>query len=265
MPPKKDKKKTKAKKPKKIRLSVQEPSPRFATGFNRAIPGGIIGNKPGDYTPASFALGGYASRQPPPATPIQTPDQFAIQRSLASQAQVIESIVEEQQEIKRRGRRKDKDKADELGVSVEEYRAMRASERMPPEKPLTETPLKDQFAKVETEVSMPDALQVTMGGGALETPHSNIRLTKKGTPDKRYKAGVIMSPPTSAPPEIGGALFPGGIPAKQQGLKMSPPARIRTPAPDASTSLVGLEGVGDNEVVVQPTAGLQDQGAESGV
>lgn len=262
MPPKKDKKKTKAKKPKKIRLSVQEPSPRFATGFNRAIPGGIIGNKPGDYTPASFALGGYASRQPPPATPIQTPDQFAIQRSLASQAQAIESIVEEQKAVKR-GRRPDKEKADELGVSVEEYRAMRASERMPTEMPLTETSLKDQFAKVKTEVSMPDIRDLTEGD--LETPHSNIRLTKKGTPDKRYKAGVIMSPPTSAPPEIGGALFPGGIPAKQQGLKMSPPARIRTPAPDASTSLVGLEGVGDNEVVVQPTAGLQDQGAESGV
>ena len=263
MPPKKDKKKTKAKKAKKMRLSVMEPSPKFATGFNRQIPGGVIGTGgAAGYVPSSFSVGGYASRQPPPASPIQTPDQFAIQRNLASQATAIESIVEEQKAV-RRGRRPDKEKADEMGVSVDDYRAMRASERMPTEMPLNETPMKVQMAMQSPSVSMADVEAMT-GGGASGQPSGNIRLTKKGTPFKRdaKKAGMMMTPPTNPPPTIAVELFPGGGPERQQGLAMSTPGRIRTPPADASQSLVGLQSISDGEVVVSQTSGLQDQGTQ---
>lgn len=264
MPPKKDKKKTKAKKPKKMRLSVMEPSPKFATGFNRQIPGGVIGTGgAAGYVPSSFSVGGYGSRQPPPASPLVTPDQFAIQRNLASQAQAIESIVEEQKAV-RRGRRPDKEKADELGVSVEDYRAMRASESIPSQMPLKDTPLKIQFAMKTEKVSMPEIIDLT-GGGASASPSSNIRLTKKGTPYKQdvKKAGMMMTPPKNPPPTIAVELFPGGGPERQQGLAMSVPGRLRTPAPDASQSLVGLDGIGEADVAfTPPTSGLQDQGTQ---
>ncbi len=271
MPPKKDKKKTKAKKAKKMRLSVMEPSPRFATGFNRVIPGGVIGTGgAGGYVPSSFSVGGYASRVPPPASPIQSPDQFAIQRNLASQAQAIESIVEEQKAV-RRGRRPDKEKADEMGVSVDDYRAMRASERMPSEMPVKDTPLKVQFAMQSPGVSMAEAQAISIASlRDSASPSPNIRLTKAGKPykvDVRRAGSMMTPPPFPPPPVIGtGELFPGGASERQQGLAMGVPGRLRTPDPDASKSLVGLDEIGEAGLITRaPTSGLQDQGKESGV
>ena len=254
MPPKKDKKKTKAKKAKKMRLSVMEPSPRFATGFNRVIPGGIIGKGDGGgYVPASFALGGYASRQPPASTPIVGGDQIQLQRNLTTQAIGIESIIQEQKAIRKERSDKGKKRGPQPG----------------PEQPTQEaTPMNIKLEEPSQSVSMADALQAVMGGGASESPNTNIRLTKKGTPDKRYKvgAGVIMTPPSYAPPVIGtGEHFQGGGPERQQGLVMGVPGRMRTPAPDASKSLVGLDGIGEEGLVIRsPTNGLQKQGNEGG-
>lgn len=259
MPPKKDKKKTKAKKAKKMRLSVMEPSPKFTTGFNRQIPGGVIGTGGGGgYVPSSFSVGGYASRQPPPASPIQTPDQFAIQRNLASQATAIESIVEEQKAV-RRGRRPDKEKADEMGVSVDDYRAMRASERMPTEMPMTQTPIRQQVQKPSGSVSMDEVIDLTGGGASEVIPN----ITKVKIRRVKSEPGKMLTPPANPPPTIAVELFPGGGPERQQGLAMSVPGRIRTPAPDASQSLVGLQGIGEADVeFTPPTSGLQDQGTQ---
>lgn len=260
MPPKKDKKKIKAKKAKKMRLSVMEPSPRFATGYNREIPGGVIGSGGGGgYVPSSFSVGGYASRQPPPATPIITPDQFQIQRSLASQAQAIDTIVEEQKAV-RRGRRPDLEKAEELGISVDDYRAMRASQRMPSEMPLKEVPIKEQFLQNSGAVSMAQAEDLTGGGGS--TPSSNIKTIK--VKKSKQKASDMLPPPSSAPPMIGVELFPGGGPERQQGLMLGVPGRLQ--GQQFSSGTIAEEpGIGDSEFMVTPASGLQAQGKESGV
>ena len=248
MPPKKDKKKIKAKKAKKMRLSVMEPSPKFATGFNRMIPGGVIGTGGGGgYVPSSFSVGGYASRQPPPATPIQTPDQFAIQRSLQATAEGVQNIIVEQTEVRKRKERSDK--------------GMKREKSIPPDMPIQQTPMKVKFEMESPSVSMADADALT-GGGASESPASNIRLTKKGTPDKRYRAGVIMFPPSSAPPIVKVESFPGGAPERQQGLSMSVPGRIR--GQQFSSGTIALEtGIGDADVAfTPPSSGLKDQGTQ---
>jgi hypothetical protein len=250
MPPKKDKKKKpKAKKPKKMRLVVQEPLPKFATGFNRPIPGGLIGTGGGGgMTPASFLAGGYASRQAPPATPIVSGDQFQIQRNLTTQAVAIESIVEEQKRI----RKERSDKGKKRGPQI------------PADMPMSETPMN---IKLEMKEEPLDELPPIEQPSFIPT---NIRMTKKGTPDRRFKqsgAMTMMGGGMSAPPVIGyGALFPGGGAIREQGIMMGVPSRLGGLPPDASTSLVGIEGIGDlGGGLFSPTGGLQDQGKESGV
>jgi len=259
MPPKKDKKKKpKAKKQKKVRLMVEEPSPRFATGYSRPIPGGIIGTGGGGgMPPASFAMGGYASRQPPPATPLQTPDQFQIQRQLASQGQAIENIVEEQKAV-RRGRPRDEEIAQKEGITIDDVRNRRAQLRMPTEMPMTSTPLKQQMQTPSQSVSMGEVSAVLGDDEMMITP-SNIKSPTKG---KKVKGSTsIMSAPGTAPPEIAGALFPGGGAVRQQGLYMAPPGRLSSSAPDASQSLVGLEGIGDSDVFYGGATKLRQQGS----
>jgi hypothetical protein len=248
MPPKKDKK-TKAKKAKKMRLSIMEPSPKFATGFNRLIPGGVIGTSGGGgYVPASFAVGGYASRPAPASTPLVAGDQIQLQRNLTNQAIGIESIIQEQKALRKERSDKGKKRGPQPG----------------PEQPTQpQTPMNVKLEEPSQSVSMADALEAMMGGGASDAVSTNIRLTKKGTPDKRYK----MTPPSGAPPVIGtGEQFEGGDPERQQGLAFSVPGRLRTPAPDASQSLVGLDGIGEaGKVIPPPTTGLQNQGVQGGM
>ena len=256
MPPKKDKKKTTAK---KMRLSVMEPSPKFATGFNRQIPGGVIGTGGGGgYTPSSFSVGGYASRVPPPASPLVTPDQFAIQRNLASQAQAIESIVEEQKAV-RRGRRPDKEKADEMGISVDDYRVMRASERMPSEMPMTQTPIRQQVQKPSGSVSMAEVVDLTGGGASEVMPNINkVKLRRV-----KSEPGKMLPPPANPPPTIAVELFSGGGPERQQGLAMSVPSRLRGQPFDPSLTLAGVTGIGEaDEAFVTPSSGLKNQGTQ---
>lgn len=261
MPPKKDKKKKpKAKKQKKVKLMVEEPSPRFATGYSRPIPGGIIGTGGGGgMPPASFVMGGYASRQPPPATPLQTPDQFQIQRQLASQGQAIENIVEEQKAV-RRGRPRDEEIAQKEGITIEDVRNRRAQQRMPTEMPMTSTPLKQQMQTPSQSVSMADASAVAGDDDVMVVPNPNLKVikVKKGKP----VASEVMPPPSTAPPVIGyGATFPGGGAIKEQGLNMTPPGRLRGLPPDASRSLVGLQGIGESDVFVGGLGGtLRPQG-----
>jgi hypothetical protein len=263
MPPKKDKKKMKLKqsKPmkKKMRLSVQEPLAQFATGFNRPIPGGLIGTGgAGGTAPASFALGGYASRQPPPATPIQTPDQFQIQRQIASQAQAIESIVEEQKAV-RRGRRPDSDIAEAEGITIEEVRARRAQQRMPTQMPMESTPMKQQMASPQPSVTMAEAMAVA--GGDMKEPPKSIGKVRKMVMKINKSAGVAP-PEATAPPVIGtGATFPGGGAVREQGLNMATPGRLRGLPPDASQSLVGIQGIGESDVFMAGGGGtLRPQG-----
>ena len=266
MPPKKDKKKMKLKqskpmKKKKMRLAVEEPSPRFATGFNRPIPGGIIGTGGGGGMgppPASFTLAGYASRQPPPATPIQTPDQFQIQREIASQAQAIENIVEEQKAV-RRGRRTDASIAEEEGITIEQVRARRAQQRMPTEMPMTATPMKEQMAMAQPSVTMAQASAVA-GGDMKEAPSSLGKVRKMVS--KINKSAGVAPPEATAPPVIGyGAMFPGGGAVREQGLNMATPGRLRGLPPDGSQSLVGVQGIGDSDVFVGGGGGaLRPQG-----
>jgi hypothetical protein len=251
MPPKKSKKK----KPKKKRMVVEAPFAKFATGANRQIPGGIIGGGGGGApsAPASFIQAGYASRAPPPATPIQTPDQFTLLRSLQSQAETIQSVVEEQKKV----RKERSDKGMKRGASAMPTAPQKSMKEM-----ASGEPLNKEFAEFSQQEDKDYAASVKkfmeMGEMGSNTDITgNIRMTKKGTPDKRFRE--IMQPPPGSPPVIQPELFAGGAPARQQGMMMGAPGRLRGSAPDGSTSLVGVEGIGEADVVVQPEGGLQDQ------
>lgn len=263
MPPKKDKKKKpKAKKAKKMRLMVQEPLPQFATGYSRPIPGGIIGTGGAiGMPPASFLSSGYASRQLPPATPIQTPDQFQIQRQIASQGQAIESIVEEQKAV-RRGRRTDASIAEDEGITIEAVRARRAQQRMPTEMPMSSTPMRQQVQTPTANVSMADASASSMvDDEVMIIPAPNVR--KIRVKKEKTTQSMMMPPPPTAPPIIGyGATFPGGSAMREQGLMMGVPGRLAGLPPDASQSLVGIQGIGDSDVFYEGGGGvLRPQGS----
>ena len=215
MPPKKDKKKkkpTKRRAAKKVTLAP--PLPRLPTGFNREIPGGIIGTGGGGggggvFVPPSYAMAS-GFRAPPPATPIQTPDQFQIQRQLASQARVIEGI-ESQQRV----------------ANLDRINSLRQAGL---------EPVLDESGNIR---------KVT------------IKRPKKSTEE------IVMPEPT-APPVISSASYPGGAPARQQGMNLAMPGRLRGVATDPSTSLVGLEPIGDADVTVLPQSELQVQAVEGG-
>lgn len=229
MPPKKDKKKKVSRK--KVRMAMPDPA-RFATGFNRQIPGGIIGTGGGGgLVPASYSVSGYASRMPPPATPIQTPDQFSIIQQQAKQSRAIEDIVEEQAQA-RRGRKTDAEKAEALGISIEELRAERKSKKVPAT-PLVAMTMTEQLKMPTTPMDM----------APPETPppamaDSNIR--KAGRKKKEEVAGDIPASSFGSPSVIGSAEYPGGQNMKQQGMFMGTPAKIKGSAPDPSTSLDGV-------------------------
>jgi len=219
MPPKKSKgKKKKVVRRKKVTMAT--PLAKLPTGYNRDIPMGGPGG-------SSNLLANIASmRPPPPATPIQTPDQFNILREQARQARVID-LVEEEQKAVRRALNKDGTPDMRYGIN-----------RNTPSMPLYEAPL-GQNIKQEPMPNVPAA--------AFETAAvpANIRLTKRGEPDRRYKS-QIQQPSFTAPPVIGtGALFPDGAPKYQQGLSMAPSGKLNGAPPDPSTSLVGLEPIGD--------------------
>ena len=285
MPPKKDKKKKKSKKPK--RMPVEASFAKFATGMNRQIPGGLIGGGGGGggggfsgaITPASFLAAAAQQRQPLPATPIQTPDQFNIIQSQRQQGEAIANIILEQ---KRAGRRTDKDIAEEKGITVEQLRSERAAKKTEPEppampigKPKTMKDMAidmqilqeeyDQFGEQKQLDRMQEIQDFfKMGQQAAQPEEANIRKMRK-IKIVGIRPDSISPPEPTTPPVIQSPSFPGGAPARQQGLNMSAPGRLRGSAPDSSSSLVGIEGIGEADVVVAPTGGLQDQGTASGV
>jgi len=218
MPPKKSKGKNKVVRRKKVTMAT--PLPRMPTGYNRDIPMGGPGS-------SSNLLANIASmRPPPPAMPIQTPDQFTILREQQRVARVID-LVEEEQKAVRRALNKD-------GTPDMRYGA----NRNVPSMPLYEAPL-GQNIKQEPMSQVPEAAFESAAMSA------NIRMTKKGVADKRYKS-QIQPPGFTAPPVVGtGPLFPDGAPQMQQGLSMALVGKLNGAPPDPSTSLVGLEPIGD--------------------
>lgn len=235
MPPKVKKGKKKVVRRKKVTMAPPPPPPlpRLPTGYNRDIPMGGAGG-------SSNLLANIASmRPPPPATPIQTPDQFSIMREQARQARVIDLVQEEQDSVKRY---LNKDGTPDMRLKVN-----REGSIMPtaPAPTIREVPIKQ-----EPMNQMPSFLDQA-------PPYStNIRLTKLGVPDKRQTA--FRSPPATAPPVLGGAEFEGGAPMFQQGLNLTPAGKIRGMPPDASTSLVGLDPIGDSDVPPFSPTGLRD-------
>ena len=230
MPPKKDKKKKVSRK--KVRMAMPDPA-RFATGFNRQIPGGIIGTGGGGgLVPASYAVGGYASRMPPPATPIQTPDQFSIIQQQRQTAELIADVEQEQKEQKKRGRKTDEEIARLTGSTVEEIKAERKSKKVPAT-PLVAITMTEQMKMPTTPMDM----------APPETPppamaDSNIR--KAGKKKAGEVAGDIPASSFGSPSVIGSAEYPGGQNMFQQGMFMGTPAKLKGSAPDPSTSLDGV-------------------------
>jgi hypothetical protein len=220
MPKKKVTKKVKVVKRKKVGAL-----PRLPTGFNRDIPLGGSGG-------SANLLANIASlRAPPPAMPIQTPDQFNIMREQARQAKVID-LVEEEQKAVRRFINKD-------GTPDMRYARNREAPMMPTVDAL---PINQAVMKQEETVSqMP-----TFAEPKFSPP--NIRFTRKGVPDKRFK-GSINEAASFTPPVIGtGPLYEGGGPIQQQGLSLTTVGKLRGAPPDARTSIVGLMGIGSEDV-----------------
>ena len=202
MPPKEKKAKKPRKKrvPRKKTITQIAELPRLPTGANRDIPLGGAGG-------SSNLLAALAARPPPPATPIQTPDQFQIMREQSRQAKVID-LVEEEQRAVRRQLNKD---------GTPDMRYLR--NRVPPAMPVGDMPMP---IKEEPLDEMPAFTEPTMLSG-------NIRLTKKGTPDRRFRQGGtgMMMGSMNAPPVIGtGATYAGGAPVAQQGLMMGMDGRL---------------------------------------
>lgn len=218
MPPKKSKGKKKVVRRKKVTMAT--PLPRMPTGYNRDIPMGGAGG-------SSNLLANIASmRQPPPAMPIQTPDQFTILREQARVARVID-LVEEEQKAVRRALNKDGTPDMRYGVN-----------RNVPSMPMEQMPLGSNI-KQEPMSEAPAAF------AEAATIPGNLRMTKKGVPDRRYKSQIQAPIFTSAPVTGTGTLFPGGAPQYEQGLSMAPVGKLNGAPPDPSTSLVGLEPIGD--------------------
>jgi hypothetical protein len=234
MPPKKDKKK----KPKAKRIRMAAAPPQFGTGFNRQIPGGIIGtgggggmNAPG-LTPASF-LGASLAKQVTQTAPIQTPDQFTIIQEQKKQGKVLEDIVEEQNAAKR-GRKTDAMKAEALGLTIEELRLERKQKKAPAT-PITSMTMTERV-KEETTPRM---------AAPTEPPPSipNASINKIGKPKRDTTA--MREVAFGSPPVMGSAEYPGGISMNQQGMFMGMASSIRGSPPDGSTSLTGLNPIGD--------------------
>lgn len=246
MPPKKDKKKAKPK-AKRIRMAAAVAPPKFATGFNRQIPGGIIGtgggggmNAPG-LTPASF-LGASLAKQVTQATPIQTPDQFNIIQEQRKQGKVLEEIAEEQ---KKRGRKTDDELAIIQNRTKEEIKAQRAAEKAA--KKLASTPI---TSMTMTEQLREETIPMRMAPPTEEPPETpDARIGKVGKPKKSKKQSTEMAQPEfGSPPVIGSPEFPGGVNMIQQGMFMGVPSSLRGAPPDGSTSLVGLDPIGEPDV-----------------
>lgn len=270
MPPKRKLKPKKAKKVKKPRKIITM-APRDTT-FNREIPGGIIGTgggggtQPAGLVPASF-LGAALAKQPPPAMPIQTPDQFKILRQQDEQARALANIIEEQK-IARRGRMTDAEKAAELGITVEDIRADRASKK----KTIQDEKLNQEwydFLRTETEKEKKKF-----------TPIEEVKLTEQiQTPTKPMEEIPVVTEPAEIPASItkvkvtrkkarksaetpdesfGEARVKASeaTPFNQQGLFTGVAGNIRgTVPPDPSTSLAGLDPIGEPDVFV--TSGEQ--------
>ena len=273
MPPKKDKKlkpkKKATKKPRKIITIAMAPK---NTAINREIPGGIIGTgggggtQPAGLVPASF-LGAALAKQPPPATPIQTPDQFKILREQDAQARALANIIEEQK-IARRGHMTDAEKAAELGITVEDIRADRASKK----KTIQDEKLNQEwydFLRTETEKEKKKF-----------TPIEEVKLTEQiQTPTKPMEEMPVITEPAEIPASVtkvkvtrkkarksaetpdesfGEARVKASeaTPFNQQGLFTGVAGNIRgTVPPDPSTSLAGLDPIGEPDVFV--TSGEQ--------
>jgi len=227
MPPKEKKtKKPKKTVPRKRRTKKQtitqiQELPRLPTGANRDIPMGGAGG-------SSNLLASLASfRQPPPATPIQTPDQFQIMREQSRQAKVIDAVVEEQAQA-RRGRPTDAMMAERLGTTVEQIRKDRLLSRAASNSsmPLEQIPLSQMAGSVNEPLSAPMPDQ---SFDEILTPSSDIKKAGRGRKKKAVVQGeTLFVPPDTAPPNIGtGETFPGGAPARQQGLNMNPDGRLR--------------------------------------
>lgn len=247
MPPKKDKKKPKPKaKGKRIRMAAAPP--QFATGFNRQIPGGIIGtgggggmNAPG-LTAASF-LGASLAKQVTQATPVQTPDQFNIiqeQRKQKRELNDIQDIIDEQKRAARNKSMRDviKDLPD---IDI-------PSNLLPTRQtPLSSMTMTEQLREETTPMRMAPPIEAPP-----ETP--DARIGKVGKPKKvKIKESTEMAQPEfgSPPPVIGSAEFPGGANINQQGMFMGAASSIRGAPPDGSTSLTGLNPIGDFDGVLE--------------
>jgi hypothetical protein len=129
-------------------------------------------------------------------------------REQSRQAKVID-LVEEEQRAVRRALNKD-------GTPDMRYLA----NRVPPAMPVGDVPM---MMKEEPLEEMPAFTEPPMLS-------ANIRLTKKGTPDRRFRQGgsaMMMMGQATAPPVIGiGATYAGGAPARQQGLRMGMDGRL---------------------------------------
>jgi hypothetical protein len=228
MPPKKDKKKKVSRK--KVRMAMPDPA-RFATGYNRQIPGGVIGTGGGGgFVAPSYSVGGYASRMPPPATPIQTPDQFSIIQQQAKQSKAIEDIVEEQAQA-RRGRKTDAEKAEALGQTVEELRAQRKAKRVPA------TPLGTMT--MTEQVKMPTAPMDMLPPQTPPPAMADSNIRKAGRKKKQEVAGDTPASSFASPSVISSPEYPGGQNMNQQGMFMGTSAKLKGSPPDISTDLDG--------------------------
>jgi hypothetical protein len=212
MPPKKDKKKKASRK--KIKMAMPE-IPRFATGFNRQIPGGVFASGGGGGgIPASFIGAGYASRQPPPATPIQTPDSF----NIIQQQQKLASSIAEVQEEQKVARKERSDKGQKRG----------------PRTPLETMTMTEQIQQETPAMSSMPNVDVP------ETPEPNITKVKK---PKTKKQEVMVQPPATSfasPAVISSPDFPGGVPMNQQGMFMGTPAKLKGSPYDPTSDLDGV-------------------------
>jgi hypothetical protein len=210
MPPKKDKKKKVSRK----KIKMAEPQ-RFATGFNRQIPGGVFASGGGGGIPASFIGAGYASRQPPPATPIQTPDQF----NIIQQQQKLASSIADVQEEQKVARKERSDKGQKRG----------------PRTPLGTIPMTEQLQEETIAMTSMPSVDVP------ETPEPNITKVKK-TRAKKNQDLMIEPPMTSfaSPAVISSANFAGGQPMNEQGMFMGTPAKLKGSPYDPTSDLDGV-------------------------
>lgn len=231
MPPK-EKKTKKPKKPtttrrrKRRTITQITQLPQF-TGLNRDIPMGGSGG-------SSNLLASIVANRPPsmpPTTPIQTPDAFRVAQEQNRQAQVLQQVVEEVEKEKR-GRRTDAEIAEQLGMSVEQYRMERRARKMASTMPLVQTPL-SQIAGRETE-TLVEVRSRSRERVAFATPSSSIKKATRGRkatqPDD---AEIMIEPQPTVAPVIGtGTTYPGGVPVNQQGLNMAAAGRLRGSPPE---------------------------------